>query len=101
MGSLVYDDDRVAEFDDRTLAHLQVVIVNKLRRQESFPFTWTDDRRTMTVWVTPNTPLEFVFEGNRRAQLNREWIEELALVASSSTGLVVLPEPTDSPRSRE
>ncbi len=97
MGSLVYDDDRVAEFDDRTLAHLQVVIVNKLRRQESFPFTWTDDHRTVTVWVNPNTPLEFIFHGNRRPQLNREWIEELALVASSSTGLVVLPEPTDPP----
>ncbi len=98
MGSLVYDDDRVAEFDDRTLAHLEVVIVNKLRRQESFPFTWTDETRTVTVWVSPNTPLEFNFAGNRRPQLNREWVEELALAASSSTGLVVLPEPATAPR---
>jgi len=93
MGSLVYDDDRVAEFDDRTLAHLQAVIVNKLRRQESFPFTWADERRTVTVWVSPNTPLEFVFDDRRRPQLNRAWIEELALMATTSTGLVIVPEP--------
>ncbi len=93
MGVLVYDDDRVAEFDDRTLAHLQVVIVNKLRRQESFSFTWTDERRTVTVWMSPSTPLEFTFRGNRSPQLNRAWVEELALVAGSSTGLTLVPEP--------
>ena len=93
MGSLVYDDDHAAEFEDRTLAHLQVIIVNKLRRLESFPFTWNDDRRMMTVWISPATPLAFVFHGNRRPKLNRAWLEELALVASSSGGLVVVPEP--------
>ena len=93
MGSLVYDDDHAAEFDDRTLAHLQVIIVNKLRRLESFPFTWSDDRRAMTVWISPATPIAFVFHGNRRPKLNRAWLEELALVASSSGGLVVVPEP--------
>ena len=80
MGALVYDDDRAAEFDDRTLAHLQVIIVNKLRRLESFPFTWSDDRRAMTVWISPATPIAFVFHGNRRPTLNRAWLEELALV---------------------
>lgn len=93
MGSLVYDDDHAAEFDDRTLAHLQVVIVNKLRRLESFSFTWHDERRAMTVWISPYTPIAFVFHGNRRPSLNRAWIEELALVANSSGGLLVVPEP--------
>ena len=93
MGTLVYDDDRRAEIEDRTLAHLQVVIVNKLRRQESFPFTWSDERRIVTIWISPNTPLEFVYHGNRRPRLNRAWLEELALSASSTGGLVVVPEP--------
>ena len=93
MGSLVYDDDHAAEFDDRTLAHLQAIIVNKLRRLESFPFTWHDDRRAMTIWISPMTPLAFIFQGNRRPALNRAWLEELALAAGSSGGLVVVPEP--------
>ena len=29
MGTLVYDDDRRAEIEDRTLAHLQVIIVEQ------------------------------------------------------------------------
>lgn len=93
MGTLLYDDDRRAEIEDRTLAHLQVVIVNKLRRQESFAFTWSDELRTVTIWISPNTPLEFVYHGNRRPRLNRAWLEELALSASSTGGLVVVPEP--------
>lgn len=93
MGSLVYDDDRTAEFDDRTLAHLQVIIVNKLRRLESFPFTWNDEHRSMSVWISPSTPIAFVYHGNRRPKLNRAWLEDLALVANSVGGLVVVPEP--------
>jgi hypothetical protein len=93
MGQLVYDLDRAAEFDDRTLAHLQVIIVNKLRRQESFPFTWSDERRTVTIWISPSTPLVFIFNGNRRPRLNRAWLEDLALMANSVGGLVVVPEP--------
>lgn len=93
MGTLVYDDDRRAEFDDRTLAHLQVIVVNKLRRRENFAFTWSDDLRTVTIWISPNTPLEFIYQDNRRPRLNRGWLEELALMASSVGGLVVVPEP--------
>lgn len=95
MGALVYDSGVAAELDDRTLAHLQVIIVNKLRRQESFPFTWNDERRSMTVWLSPNTPIAFVYHGNRPPRLNRAWLEDLALVANSVGGLVVVPEPSD------
>lgn len=101
MGTLVYDDGRPAEFEDRTLWHLQVIIVDKLRRQERFPFTWSDGRRTVTVWIGPNTPLEFVYRGNRRPRLNRAWLEELALSAGSIGGLVVVPEPFDDSSSSD
>jgi len=96
MGSLLYDADHAAEFDDRTLAHLQVIIVNKLRRRESFPFTWSDERRSMTIWLSPNTPVAFVYHGNRRPRLNRAWLEDLALIANSVGGLVVVPEPPET-----
>ena len=97
MGSLVYDENHAAEFDDRTLAHLQVIIVNKLRRLESFPFTWHDERRSTTIWISPSTPIAFVYHGNRRPRLNRAWLEDLALMANSVGGLVVVPEPSDDP----
>ena len=95
MGTLVYDGGDAAELDDRTLAHLQVIIVNKLRRQESFPFTWSDERRSMTIWLSPTTPIAFVYHGNRRPRLNRVWLEQLALMANSVGGLMIVPEPAD------
>ena len=93
MGTLVYDGGDAAELDDRTLAHLQAIIVNKLRRQESFPFTWSDERRSMTIWLSPTTPIAFVYRGNRRPRLNRVWLEQLALMADSVGGLMIVPEP--------
>jgi hypothetical protein len=95
MGTLVYDGADAAGLDDRTLAHLQVIIVNKLRRQESFPFTWSDERRSMTIWLSPTTPIAFVYHGNRRPRLNRVWLEQLALMANSVGGLTIVPEPAD------
>ncbi len=44
MGTLIYGHgDLTVDFDDRTLAHLQVVIGTKLRRRESFLLSWSDD----------------------------------------------------------
>ena len=43
MGTLTYDSTITAEFDDRTLTHLQVVIWSKLRRGEHFAFTFGDE----------------------------------------------------------
>ncbi|KFF58097.1 ATP-dependent DNA ligase, partial [Cryobacterium sp. MLB-32] len=43
MGKLTYDSSLTADFDDRVLAHIQLVIGTKLRRGESFYFSWRDD----------------------------------------------------------
>ena len=73
MGTLKYDSTITAEFDDRTLAHLQVVIWSKLRRGEHFAFTFGDEappaQRT-SVWCSPTIPMAFQFEqaGPARAQ---------------------------------
>ncbi len=93
MGQFLYDRGRAIDVDDRTLAHLQVVVVNKLRRQEHFAITLNDDDQTLSMWVGPQTPMQFVYSGNRRPLLNRLWLEQLADAANSTSGLVLLPEP--------
>jgi len=44
MGRLVYDQVASVEFDDRLLLHFQIVIGIKLRRRESFYFSWRDEQ---------------------------------------------------------
>lgn len=44
MGQLIYDSQPLElRLDDRALTHLQIVIVNLIRRGESFVFSWKDD----------------------------------------------------------
>ena len=95
MGTLTYDSI-VIEFEDRLLAHLQIVIVNKLRRRESFAMSWRDapevgDGRS-AIWLDPSIPIYFKFDGSRVPAINREWVERLAESAASSHGLVVMGE---------
>lgn len=99
MGKFIYSSSsRVLEIDDRTLAHLRVAVLNKLRRSESFAMTWehgveNGSGRT-TMWLHQSIPLQFVFSGNRPPKLNRVWIEQLLLSANSTAGLQFVPEPT-------
>ena len=93
MGMLVYNGRMTLTIDDRVLAHLQVVVINKLRRRESFTFTWEDGTQEAVCWIGPSIPLEFVYSGNRRPLLNRLWLEQLADAANSTSGLVLVPEP--------
>ena len=98
MGTLIYNGGISLAVDDRTMAHLQVVIINNLRRRESFTNTW-DDRAQQTVcWIGPSIAIEFVYSGNRRPALNRAWLEVLALSANSNGGLMAVPEPIEPPR---
>lgn len=93
MGLFIYDDARRAEFEDRTLSHLQVVILNKLRRQESFVFSWEETRGFVSVWLHPGVAVQFVYMTNRPPTMNRTWLELLAESANSTVGLLSLPEP--------
>jgi len=45
VGKFTYQSGPRIDIEDRTLAHLQVVIANKLRRNESFIFSWREDVR--------------------------------------------------------
>lgn len=97
MGKFMYETTMKVDLDDRALAHLQVVITTKLRRGESFLFTWKDDAsigdgRT-SVWLHPSANLVFKYYGSRRPALNPAWVEALAHVANSMHGLYLCPEP--------
>lgn len=104
MGRLTYDSTLTAEFDDRVLAHLQVVIGAKLRRGESFQFSWRDDPEVgagrNTLWMDEAVPLSFKYYGGRAPVLNPAWIEALMTTANSVNGLRIVPEPEEpqSPR---
>jgi len=92
MGTMTYVGV-VVEFDDRVLTHLQVVIVQKFRRGESFPMSWIDspaigDGRS-AMWLTPAEPIFFKFDGSRVPSIDQAWIDRLLRSAESPRGLVV------------
>lgn len=98
MGSLIYGESGIeVQFEDRVLAHLQLVIGAKLRRRESFFFSWKDDPKVgdgrSTVWLDPAIPLYFKYSGSRSPMINREWLDLLIADANSPQGLHLLDEP--------
>lgn len=100
MGKFIYDGNIKVDFEDRLLAHLQAVIMAKVRRGESFPFTWKDDisiggGRT-TVYIHPNVSMVFKYHGSRNPQLSSTWLHALTYNANSGRGLYVIPEPDDA-----
>jgi hypothetical protein len=100
VGKFQYDGLAKADFEDRLLAHLQVVIGAKLRRGESFPFTWKDDSSVgagrTTVWMHPRANITYKFYGSRPPAINRAWVEALMYTANAVGGLYVVPEPASS-----
>lgn len=98
MGKLIYGSPGTEiDFDDRVLTHLQIVMVSKLRRDESFVFSWREEQATgdgrSTLWLHPSIPLHFRFYGSRVPAINREWIDRLSAAANSSGGLRIVDEP--------
>lgn len=99
MGRLSYGGVVKTSIEDRALAHLQIVISNKLRRGEAFLFTWREDQATgggrMSVWMHAGATLTFRFDGSRTPRINRAWMEALMRAANSPTGLHLVPEPAE------
>lgn len=60
------------EMDDRTLAHLRLVVMNKLRRSYMLDVPEREGHRTF--WIHPSIPLQFHFFGNgSRVSIGRGW----------------------------
>ncbi len=90
MGHLHYG--RAAfEIEDRVLAHLQTVIVQKVRRRDNFLLSFSERRRgveeQIALWVSHNAHLHFAFSGSRRPELNQRWLEALMHASNSTIGL--------------
>ncbi len=93
MGKLFYGDggDPI-DIPDRLLAHVKVVIATKLRRSESFTFSWRYDDGVggrSTIWLQPAIPLRFVFDTAEAESLDSELLTSLANAASSTAGMSV------------
>jgi hypothetical protein len=102
VGKILYGDSGVEIiFDDRAMAHLQLVIGAKLRRGESFFFSWKDDPSVgdgrSSVWLDSSIPLYFKYLGSRPVAINREWIDALTLSANMAGGLQFSAEPASEP----
>lgn len=99
MGKLIYDSTLTVDFEDRALAHLHLVIGAKLRRGESFFFSWKDDPSNgdgrTAIWIFPTAPVVFKFYGGRAPAINRHWIDALMLSANSAQGLQLVFEPAE------
>lgn len=101
MGTIYYGGSATPiHIEDRTLAHLKVVVATKLRRGESFTVSWRhpddESRGRSTIWLHPSIPLRFVFDDPEPASLSREWVEELANSASSTGGIQLVAEHIES-----
>ena len=98
MGTFYYGDARLAVvIDDRALAHMRIVVLAKLRRNESFAFSWFKgiDRNSgrSTVWIHSGLTMQFDFAGSREPEINRQWIEDLYASANRNIGMTITPEP--------
>jgi len=98
MGKLLYGAPATElEIDDRLLAHLKLVIVAKLRRNEGFMLLWehspAEGSGRESLWMHPSIPLQFHFLGSKRPALNTEWLDVLMASANTADGLRITPEP--------
>jgi hypothetical protein len=98
MGKFIYGMPSIeVEMDDRALAHVKAVITAKLRRDESFTFTWEDpsggELTHNSVWLDSSIPIQFEIAGKQDPPFNREWLEELTRSANTPGGLKLTPEP--------
>ena len=96
MGSFISTDWRL-RLDDRTLAHLEYVVVQQFRRDESFLLTWIDhpvDGRVdddegveRSLWLSPSLPVGFEFDALDTTPLELAWVAALSSGAGSTEGL--------------
>lgn len=99
MGKFIYGSMATSiEIEDRTLAHLRLVMMNKLRRSEGFMFEFDvgDGSGRRSFWIHHSVPIQFHFYGSRLPRINRAWLDELLVAASGPAGLTVTPEPPEA-----
>ncbi|NQX13904.1 ATP-dependent DNA ligase [Microbacteriaceae bacterium VKM Ac-2855] len=98
MGTLTYGNHGFeVAFDDRALLHLQIVITGKLRRRESFVFSWSNSHEVgsgrTAIWLDPSSTIIYHYFGSRSPSVNRAWLDVLTQSADAGSGLIFTPEP--------
>lgn len=90
MGRLFYTPESSFDIDDRLLAHLRIVMTNKLRRSEGFMLQVpTLNGGHASLWISPHNSLIIQFFGGRAPQIDHELIDKLIHDASSADGLTL------------
>ncbi|WP_025158737.1 hypothetical protein [Leifsonia aquatica] len=96
MGKLLYGNGQEYEFDDRTLSHVKIALVTKLRRHESFLLNWQippeQGGGRMSLWISREIPMAFVFAGSRPPALNERWMEALLHSSQRTGGMEIMRE---------
>jgi len=92
MGKLTYGAiQREIVMEDRLLAHLEVVVLARLRRNNPLTLRWVerdedgDGRRT--IWIHPGSDLYFEYTGAEHGELDRELLDTLVRAADSNSGI--------------
>ncbi|WP_431218364.1 hypothetical protein [Leifsonia xyli] len=84
------------EFDERTLSHVKIAVVTKLRRHESFLLNWQVPAELgggrISLWISRDIPMAFVFADARPPRLNERWLEALLESSQRTGGMMILPE---------
>ena len=97
MGRLVYGyAAQEYEFDDRTLSHVKIAVVTKLRRHESFLLNWQVPNHVgggrISIWISREIPLAFVFSETVPPRLNERWMEVLLQSSQRTGGMTIVSE---------
>lgn len=100
MGKLHYGSPPATfDIDDRTLVHAELVVLAKLRRNESFALTIdADGGGRSTLWINAASDLRFDIDAQGH-DINRAWLDELIDSANTTTGMRLVPEPDPAPAS--
>lgn len=93
MATLYYGSDlNPITLPDRLLGYIKVIASTKLRRGESFTFTWVGaegESGRSTIWLQPSIPLRFVFTTAEPEQLVGEYLRALADQSNAASGLMI------------
>ncbi|MFJ6653836.1 ATP-dependent DNA ligase [Microbacterium sp. NPDC091313] len=89
MGRLFYRSDAIFDIDDRVLAHVRIVVMNKLRRNEGFMLQapHSDGVRHVSMWVHASNALSMQFYGGRPPAIDKDLVERMMAEASGPDGL--------------
>nr|WP_218857423.1 hypothetical protein [Leifsonia soli] len=78
------------------MAHIKIAVVTKLRRHESFLLNWQIPAELgggrVSLWISRDIPLAFVFSGSRPPRLNERWMDALLRTSQRTGGMVIVSE---------